>query len=607
MIRLYPLFFFLLVFFIDLNAQNGLYIKGQAGAISAANTTLFNNGALIFVNGEISNNQGLLVNATGTLELTGNFSNYPTADNTYQSSGTERFYGLNQQMIYGTLDGTTSLSGRQINQFNNLKVYKSLTSIPNKYLTLKTNVNVANNIDFETVSPNSTIAGTGVNQAVIRTDSTSPSNVGDYANELYVRNPSAVDAITNAAALSGNGHVRYVEGKLRRQVNAAVSYDFPVGFKPGTLDGMEGFNITFVTAPANKSILGYIQNGTDSVKYRNVVCDIGKDPGLTPNDPYSTCAGAPDGILDKYYLEPSIDLQNEWVANASDAVGIINYNITLYPGTLLDPLTDYYSIPSSCTGNGGKLLRVVTRNGVVDGNNQIGPDIFEPFELDSSYLFCNLQGSVQPIGLSTQNGFSKFRIHGTSLNANTALPVELLYLHATPVNNTYINVDWKTATEINNKGFDVERSTDAIDFKKIAFVVGNGTTTIPHSYFVDDHDVVAGIDYYYRLKIIDKDGTYSYSPTVSARLEGNKSFAISEIYPNPTMGNSSVDIIAPENGKLIIQFLNVIGQQLKEEHVDLKEGINKVNIKTTDLAAATYIVSFQYSELVMTKKLIKEN
>lgn len=608
MAKFYTSLFLLFFYFsFSLYAQNELYIKGQPGLIAPANTTLFNNGALIFVNGEAYNNQGLFVNEAGTLELTGNFSNYPTTDNTYQSSGTERFYGVNQQVIYGTMNGSTNVSGRQINQFNNLKVYKSPTTIPSKYITLGTNVNVYTNIEFESATPNSTIAGTGANQAVIRTDASSPSNVGTYAYELYVRNPSNTGAITNAATLSANGHIRYVEGKLRRQVNAAASYDFPVGFKPGTLDGMEGFNITFNSAPTDKSILGYIQDATEAVKYRKVVCDIGKDPGSTPTDPFSTCAGGPDGLVDMFVLESSIDLQNEWVADASDAVGTINYNITLYPGSSLDPLSDYYSIPNSCTGNGGKLLRVVARNGIIDGNNQIGPAIFDPFEIDTAYYFCNLIGSVQPIGLSTQNGFSKFRIHGTSLNSNTILPIELLYLNATPIKNTYIKIDWKTASEVNNKGFDIEKSTNAIDFKKIAFINGNGTTTVPQSYFVDDHDVVSGIDYYYRLKIIDNDEKYDYSKIVKANLEGGKSFSISEIYPNPTMENGSVDIFAPKNGKLTILYLNIIGQQLKEDYIDLKEGINRVNLKTADLAAATYLVSFKYDDSIMTKKLVKKN
>ncbi len=118
----------------------------------------------------------------------------------------------------------------------------------------------------------------GANQAVIRTDPSSPSNVGNYAYELYLRNPSA-SALTNYAAISGNGTVKYIEGKLRRQVNAAATYDFPVGFTPGYKDGMEGFSIKFNSAPTSKSILGHIEDQSQAVLYRNILCDVGKDPG----------------------------------------------------------------------------------------------------------------------------------------------------------------------------------------------------------------------------------------------------------------------------------------------------------------------------------------
>lgn len=61
------------------------------------------------------------------------------------------------------------------------------------------------------------------------------------------------------------------------------------------------------------------------------------------------CVGGPDGIRDLYFLEPLLDLSNDWKAIASDAAGTINYDITLYPGTILDNLPKYYVIPATCS------------------------------------------------------------------------------------------------------------------------------------------------------------------------------------------------------------------------------------------------------------------
>ena len=97
MSRYYILFSIALLLFAQkLFASNELYINGQAGAISATAPTLFDSTGLIFVNGEIINNQGLFVNSGGTIELTGNWTNTPTAANFYKSTGTEKFYGTTQ-------------------------------------------------------------------------------------------------------------------------------------------------------------------------------------------------------------------------------------------------------------------------------------------------------------------------------------------------------------------------------------------------------------------------------------------------------------------------------------------------------------------------------
>ena len=193
MSRYYILFSIALLLFAQkLFASNELYINGQAGAISATAPTLFDSTGLIFVNGEIINNQGLFVNSGGTIELTGNWTNTPTAANFYKSTG--------------TMNGTTKSAAGFDNQFYNLKVYRNstITTTPNKYITIGTNVNVANTLDFESSTPNSTYAGTGTNEAVIRTDATSPSNVGTYANEIY----PVVNAGFNIPLFQGGGRRR---------------------------------------------------------------------------------------------------------------------------------------------------------------------------------------------------------------------------------------------------------------------------------------------------------------------------------------------------------------------------------------------------------------
>ena len=421
-----------------------------------------------------------------------------------------------------------------------------------------------------------------------------------------MRNPLNT-SLSGYATISSNGQDRYIEGKLRRQVNAAASYDFPVGFAPTVKDGMEGFNLSFNAAPTDKSILGHIEDQTQNVLYRNILCDVGKDPG-PGNNPFPDCNGTPDGIYDLYYLDAGNDLSHEWVANASDAIGTINYNFTAYPGSSLDDLSKYKDIPVAC-GNPyqTKLLRVLAKDGIVGGTSQFGPGNWAPFHHLTSYIWCQFTSADdQSISLNNQTSFSKFRIHGTNLFSSTALPVQLTDFRLTPIDNTYFQLDWTTASEVNNYGFELERSTDAQSFYSIAFVRGNGTTALPHSYTQDDWAVVAETDYYYRLKIIDLDGTHKYSNTIKGRLKGNMQLAASDFYPSPTSGTATLNLYAPANGNLQTMVYDVLGQVVKSKNDAVTQGNNKIEYDFSDLAKATYLVNITLDNQKITKKLIKQ-
>ncbi|MFN8237209.1 MAG: T9SS type A sorting domain-containing protein [Chitinophagales bacterium] len=611
MYRLYYLGFILCVFFGGVTrAANELYINGQAGAIASSSPTLFDSTCQIFVNGEIINNQGLFVNSGGTIELTGNWTNTPTAANVYQSTGTEKFYGTGQQTISGTMNGTTKSAAGFDNQFYNLKVYRNstLTTTPAKYITLfNTNVNVANTVDFESATPNTTWAGSGANQAVIRTDPSSPSNVGNYAYELYLRNPSA-SALTNYAAISGNGTVKYIEGKLRRQVNAAATYDFPVGFTPGYKDGMEGFSIKFNSAPTSKSILGHIEDQSQAVLYRNILCDVGKDPG-PGDDPFPNCTtGGPDGIFDLYYLDATNDLSHDWKATASDALGTIDYDITLYPGTQLDDLSKYKAIPAACgSPYQSKLLRVIAKDGIVGGTTQPGPGNWFPFIHLTTFVWCQFPAaSSQAITLGNQTSFSTFRLHGTNLYSGTGLPVQLTSFTIVPVNNSYFRLDWTTASELNCYGFEVQRSIDGSDFNSIGFVRGNGTTNIVHNYSLEDNNVIPELVYYYRLKQVDTDGKLHYSNIIKSKLQGANDLFISGFYPNPTTTSSTLDIFTPEATSVNMDVYDILGQIVSRYEKNLTQGFNKISFDFSSLSKSTYIVEFKANNKTITKKLVKQ-
>lgn len=130
------------------------------------------------------------------------------------------------------------------------------------------------------------------------------------------------------------------------------------------------------------------------------------------------------------------------------------------------------------------------------------------------------------------------RIGQITVAGDVSLPVNLTSLNA--LSETKQNIlTFTTASEINNVGFDIERSSDGIDFQKIGWVEGNGSTTEEKQYTFTDSRPLLGMNYY-RLRQVDYDGRFEYSKIVSIMMKSDDVI----IFPNP----------APD----IIQIQNVI-------------------------------------------------
>lgn len=112
------------------------------------------------------------------------------------------------------------------------------------------------------------------------------------------------------------------------------------------------------------------------------------------------------------------------------------------------------------------------------------------------------------------------------------LPVKLIRFEVLPVNKT-IQVQWTTAGEYNNKGFDIERSeAPTSGFKKIAWLDSKGAGGNPQHYGFEDSNVANKIHYYYRLKQFDRNGNYQYSETRMAMMSASGNNAL-QMKPNP--------------------------------------------------------------------------
>jgi hypothetical protein len=126
----------------------------------------------------------------------------------------------------------------------------------------------------------------------------------------------------------------------------------------------------------------------------------------------------------------------------------------------------------------------------------------------------------------------------TALTDAAPLPVQLTSFTAT-AQISAVALAWHTASEVNSDRFEVERSTDGATFNKLAAVAAQGTTAASHTYAYLDARLPAGTTtLYYRLRQVDLDGTFSYSPVRSVRLA--EASAGLSVFPNPSRGAATL-------------------------------------------------------------------
>ncbi|MEO8231912.1 MAG: T9SS type A sorting domain-containing protein [Ignavibacteriota bacterium] len=182
------------------------------------------------------------------------------------------------------------------------------------------------------------------------------------------------------------------------------------------------------------------------------------------------------------------------------------------------------------------------------------------------------------------------------------LPVELSSFNA-KFNIKQIDLDWETATEVNNYGFEVERKTET-DWKKIGFVQGNGNSNSPKKYSFMDNNLLGSNKFYYRLKQVDNDGQFSYSNTIEVSLPP-VAYELEQNYPNPFNPITKIRYQLPEKSRVFIKIFNSLGAEVKILLDEIKEpGNYEVDFDGTNLSSGVYFYRMQSENFISTKKMI---
>ena len=196
---------------------------------------------------------------------------------------------------------------------------------------------------------------------------------------------------------------------------------------------------------------------------------------------------------------------------------------------------------------------------------------------------------------------------------DAALPVELSSFTGTVIDNI-VKLNWTTATEVNNYGFSIERSSSSrisdeqasgTDWKTIGFVEGNGNSNSHKQYSFTDSYPNSGSRFNYRLKIIDNDGTYKFSNEIEVEIIPTD-FALYQNYPNPFNPVTKIGYSIPGNeAKVKIIIFDILGNKVATLVDENKQGGSyEVEFNASGLSSGIYFYKLETEQSSISRKMI---
>ena len=297
---------------------------------------------------------------------------------------------------------------------------------------------------------------------------------------------------------------------------------------------------------------------TGTVQFNNVLIDAGADYNMDNNSDVIKISGN--------YTNNNSSLDND--------KGTLNFNGT-------SPQTIYSASTPAST-------KTMSANIIV--SNSTGVTLLSDVGFQTNL-------SLQSGGFITKNG-NKIYVGGSEYTA--PVPVELVSFNA-KVKDNVVQLNWNTATEVNNYGFEIERqilkqvqNDKNNNWEKIGFVNGHGNSNSPKIYSFEDSKL-SNNAYHYRLKQVDNDGTFTYSNTVLVSIDQMPgSFALHQNYPNPFNPSTKISWQSTTSGWQTLKVYDVLGNEVVTLVNEFREaGFYEKEFSGSQLTSGVYIYKIQ--------------
>ena len=312
---------------------------------------------------------------------------------------------------------------------------------------------------------------------------------------------------------------------------------------------------------------------------------------------YTTMPGFPGSITASFVMSvpgtnglPLTDAVAGVTANRAGVDGYWNLSSLMFGGTFTGTFN-----ASGFLGVGNYQLLILMRRA-----NSAGT-----WGLTGIHAATTGSNSAPVLSRTGMNTYGQFGVGGN--NVINPLPVKLLYFKAFNANGDAL-LNWATATETNNSGFMIERSTNGELFYNLIFVEGKGNSKQTIQYAHRDPAVFSKTGssvIYYRLKQIDRDGEISYSETIMVKEDDVLQETVN-VYPNPFYNETGVAIESISAGTAQIQLYDMLGNKLIDEILMIQAGSNYSVLKDlSGLAHGVYFVKVNRNGISKTIKVTK--
>ncbi|MCG6913775.1 T9SS type A sorting domain-containing protein [bacterium BMS3Abin03] len=274
------------------------------------------------------------------------------------------------------------------------------------------------------------------------------------------------------------------------------------------------------------------------------------------------------------------NVQNDAQANNTD---FGNFSISY-------PSSNQIQITFTTDNNANKI------DGFTITNLQVQPDaaVYYP-----AADIVRTGGSAIMTGISSSTNFGTL----STDQANPA-PVELTSFSAN-LNGNIVNLQWNTATEVNNYGFEIQRSKSTKNWEVLGFVEGHGNSNSPKNYNFTDSKLDVSGTCSYRLKQIDNDGSYEFSKIIEVNIGAPVILELKQNYPNPFNPSTTISFTLPESGNVSLRIFNTLGEEVTTLVNGYTEaGIYSYNFNAENLPSGFYIYQLNTKKYSLTKKML---